>query len=116
MPDELDRHISTLIAVVTVLATIFGAYLKIKNQLDGLGVRVNETERDLARQRGQIEGIKDEFSDDRLAIMTQLHNSEKNAAEREARLREQLARIEEPMNIDRMIGSAIQKLEMRRAQ
>lgn len=111
--DEISSYVDTAIAVLLVLAAIFTAYWTVKNQVNGLGVRVNELEKAHSKLDGEVSTMRDDLRDDRLAIMSMLHNSEKNAADREAKLREQLARIEERINIDRMIESAITKLNRR---
>lgn len=113
--EDVRGLIATGISLVVALSAVFAAYWKARNQIDGLGQRTNEAEKDIAALNARVGSLKDEISDDRLAIMTLLHNSEKSAAEREMRLREQLARIEERMNIDRMIDSAIRKLDMKRS-
>lgn len=114
--DDIRGLIATGISLLIALATVFGAYWKARNQIDGLGQRTNEAEKDIASLRGQVGALKDEIRDDRLAIMTQLHNSEKAAQERESRLREQLARIEERMNVDRMVEMAVKKLDLKRGE
>jgi hypothetical protein len=43
--------------------------------------------------------------------MSTLHASEKAAAERDARMREELARISERLNIERMVQSVVRNMK-----
>jgi hypothetical protein len=57
-----------------------------------------------------IEAITDELRADRLAVMSTLHSNEKAASERDAQNREKLARIEERLDIERLVKSVVRNL------
>lgn len=65
--------------------------------------RVASTEREL-------DTLSTELREERLAVMTMLHNNEKAAAERDAMTREELAAIRERLNIERMVHSVVKSM------
>lgn len=84
------------------------ANLKIEQGVSGTD-RTTMREK-IAANAASITSIKEEIQTDRLAVMTQLHNNEKAAAERDAALRERLASITERLDIERMIASVVRNM------
>jgi septal ring factor EnvC (AmiA/AmiB activator) len=72
--------------------------------------RSNMRER-IATNAKAIDGLAEELRADRLAVMSTLHANEKAAAERNAIMREELARIGERLNIERMIQSVVRSMK-----
>jgi hypothetical protein len=66
----------------------------------------------IAGNAANIRSLQDELQSDRLAVMTTLHNNEKAAAERDAKTREELARISERLDIERMVTSVVRNLKV----
>lgn len=66
----------------------------------------------IARNEASISALTEELAQERLAVMTTLHNNEKAAAERDAQTREQLARISERLDIERMVTSVVRNLKV----
>lgn len=58
-----------------------------------------------------IDAVKEELSEERLAVMTTLHNNERAAAERDAQLREQLAGLKERMDIQRIVRNVVSEFK-----
>lgn len=57
----------------------------------------------------RIDALREELRDDRLAIMSQLHASEKHASERDATLRVELSKLKERLNINEMIRTVVRE-------
>lgn len=64
----------------------------------------------IGRNSAAIAALREELQEERLAVMTTLHNNEKAAAERDAQTRERLAQISERLDIERMVTSVVRAL------
>lgn len=64
----------------------------------------------LASTERELETLSAELREERLAVMTMLHNNEKAAAERDARTREELAAIRERLHIEKMVQSVVKSM------
>jgi predicted nucleic acid-binding Zn-ribbon protein len=135
LPQTLNQWLIAIGTVVVWTFTAWRMYYKLANDLNRVGERVNSVEISctttgvevnnlkLEQQRSiddrgnlrekiaatarSVEEMREEIRDDRLAVVTMLHNSDKSAAERDAVLREQLARVQERLNIEEMIKSVV---------
>lgn len=58
-----------------------------------------------------LEALTEELREERLAVITMIHNNEKAAAERDTTLRVELAGIRERLNIETMIKSVVRNLK-----
>lgn len=67
----------------------------------------------IGRNSAAIAALREELQEERMAVLTTLHNSEKAAAERDALLRERLGRIDERLDIERMVSSVVKALNNR---
>lgn len=65
----------------------------------------------VASSERELETLSSELREERLAVMTMLHNNEKAAAERDARTREELAAIRERLHIEKMVQSVVRNLK-----
>jgi septal ring factor EnvC (AmiA/AmiB activator) len=65
----------------------------------------------IAASEKEIETLGAELREERLAVMSMLHANERAAAERDAQTREQLARISERLNIERMVQSVVRNMK-----
>jgi predicted nucleic acid-binding Zn-ribbon protein len=70
----------------------------------------------LASTERELETLSTELREERLAVMTMLHNNEKAAAERDARTREELAAIRERLHIEKMVQSVVRNMRGHNAQ
>lgn len=123
------------VELITGIFVIAGVWWKLDSKVNGFGKRADQAAIDasaakalgdklvleldnahsdrsdlrerIATVETMIDGVKEELSEERLAVMTTLHNNEKAAAERDAQLREQLARLTERMDIQRMIRTVV---------
>lgn len=64
----------------------------------------------VASSERELETLSSELREERLAVMTMLHNNEKAAAERDAMTREELAAIRERLNIERMVHTVVKSM------
>lgn len=65
----------------------------------------------IAANATSINTLKEDMQTERLAVMTTLHNNERSAAERDASTREQLARISERLDIERLVTVVVRNLQ-----
>jgi hypothetical protein len=72
--------------------------------------RIAMRERTAADTAG-IRVLQEELQQERLLVMTTLHNNERTSAERDARTREELARISERLDIERMVTTVVRNLK-----
>lgn len=114
-----------------VIVAISSVYWRLTNKVNGFGERVNSVELLAAQTKILVEkitvqsevilaeraairerlagleilaaGIKEELAEERMAVMTTLHNNERAAAERDAGMREELAKLTERIDIPQMI-------------
>lgn len=140
LPQTLNQWLGVLVVVVGWTFAMWRAYAKLSNDANRIGERVNNVETyctshgteivnlKLEQQRSaddrgnmreriaasekEIETLGSELREERLAVMTMLHNNEKAAAERDAHTREELARINERLNIERMIQSVVRNMRI----
>lgn len=61
----------------------------------------------VAMNAASIKDLQSAVQEDRLAVMATLHANERAAAERDAKTREELARISERLDIERMVASVV---------
>lgn len=113
------------------------AWWKLTAKINGFGARTTETdktavaahtlgeklliefegarqERIQLRERivtaeANVKKLGEELSEERLAVMATLHSNERAASERDATLREQLAVLNERMNIDRIVRTVVRE-------
>jgi len=125
------------ITLILTIAGITGIWWKLDAKVNGFGERTNKAEKDAtaalaisdkavleiqlgATERAEIrdrvasvetkvDAIKEELSEERLAIMATLHENERASAERDAQLREKLAQITERMDIQRIVKTVVQE-------
>jgi hypothetical protein len=64
----------------------------------------------IGRNSAAIAALREDLQEERVAVMTTLHNNEKAAAERDAQMRERLASITERLDIERMVTSVVRAL------
>lgn len=135
LPSTLNQWLAAIAVVGGWIVISWRAMLAIKTDLNNVGSRVNELELSKAKHLTEIENLKleqqrsiddrnnmrerlagnsrsidelrDEIRDDRLAVLTTLHNNEKAAAERDAVLRESLARLQERVNIEELVRAVV---------
>lgn len=138
-PQTLNQWLAAIGVVFVWGLAVWRAYAKLTNDINQVGERVNEIKvsdatkgteitnikleqqrlkdnQDAMRERisaneKEIETVGNELREERLAVMTMLHNNEKAAAERDARTREELAAIRERLNIEKMVQSVIRNLK-----
>lgn len=123
------------IELIVLIFAVAGVWWKLDTKVNGFGARADDAARDataakavgdklvlelenahndradlrerVATVEAMIDAVKEDLSEERLAVMTTLHNNEKAAAERDAKLREELARLTERMDIQRMIRTVV---------
>lgn len=121
------------------LIAIAGIWWKLETKVNGFGTRTTEAEhnaiaaksiaekavleiqmamdeRNQIRDRvssveTKVDAIKEELSEERLAVMSTLHDNERAAAERDAQLREKLAQLTERIDINRIIRTVVQEFK-----
>lgn len=136
---ELTLGIRDVIWVIGVVISGSAIWWKQNGKINGFGKRVDNVEiasaaslklgdklvlelENAHNERGElrervaqvetlIDAIKEELSEERLAVMTTLHNNERAAAERDAQLREQLAGLRERMDIQRIVKTVVQEFK-----
>jgi hypothetical protein len=144
LPATLNQWLGAAAIIIGWTVIVWRAMLSIKTDLNNVGTRVNSLElscnkntvetdnlkleqqrsiddRNTMRERvagnaRSLDELRDEIRDDRIAVLTTLHNNEKAAAERDAILRESLARLQERINVEEMIKGAVRALGQRNAQ
>ena len=125
------------IQLAGLIAAIAGIWWKLDAKVNGFGERANKAEKDAtaalaiadkavleiqmaSTERAEIrdrvssvetkvDAIKEELSEERLAVMSTLHENERAAAERDAQLREKLAQITERIDINRIVKTVVQE-------
>lgn len=135
LPNTLNQWLGAIAIIVTWTLIAWRHSVKVTTDLNNVGTRVNSLELTNERQSTDIDNLKlelqrsvddrnnmrerlagntrsidelrDEIRDDRLAVLTTLHNNEKAAAERDAVLRESLARLQERVNIEELVRAVI---------
>lgn len=70
----------------------------------------NSMRENIAANKASVRALSEELQQERLAVMSTLHANEKSAAERDAKTREELARISERLDIERMVSSVVRAL------
>lgn len=91
-------------------------------RVNGLGSRVDSNENLAKEERTNIRervahleattsAIKEELSEERLAVMTMLHNNERAAAERSASLQAEVARLTERIDIQRIVRTVVSEFK-----
>jgi chromosome segregation ATPase len=65
----------------------------------------------IGRNSAAIAALREDLQEERMSVMTTLHNNEKAAAERDAQMRERLASITERLDIERMVTSVVRALQ-----
>lgn len=118
-----------------ILLAIAGVWYKLENKVNGLGTRTTEAkenaiaakliadkcvmddqiataERAEIRERiaaceTSVDNLHEELTQERLAVMSTLHANERAAAERDASLRVELAKLTERVDINRIIRSVV---------
>lgn len=126
-----------VIEAIGLILTVSAIYWKLNNTVNNFGERATNAERDAiaaktiadkalleiqlaAEERNQIrdrvssvetkvDTIKEELSEERLAVMSTLHANESAAAERDAQLREKLAQLTERIDINRIVKTVVQE-------
>jgi septal ring factor EnvC (AmiA/AmiB activator) len=135
LPTTLNQWLGATAILVGWTLIAWRHSVKVTTDLNNVGTRVNELElknksheteidnlkltmqrsiddRNTMRERiasnaRSLEELRDEIRDDRLAVLTTLHNNERAAAERDAGLRVQLAQLQERINIEELVKSVI---------
>jgi len=130
-------NIKDAIAILVFVLGLSAAWWKLTEKINGHGKRTTEAsdtatkaytlaekllvefegarqERIQLRERivtveANVVKLGEELSEERLAVMTTLHNNERAASERDATLREQLAVLNERMNIDRIVRTVVRE-------
>jgi chromosome segregation ATPase len=125
------------ITLAGIIVAIAGVWWKLDAKVNGFGERANKAEKDAtaalaisdkavleiqmaSTERAEIrdrvssvetkvDAIKEELSEERLAVMATLHENERAAAERDAQLREKLAQITERIDIQRIVKTVVQE-------
>lgn len=136
---ELTLGIRDVVWVIGIVISGTAIWWKQNGKINGFGKRVDDVEvasaaclklgdkmvlelENAHNERGElrervaqvetlIDAIKEELSEERLAVMTTLHNNERAAAERDAQLREQLAGLRERMDIQRIVKTVVQEFK-----
>lgn len=138
LPQTLNQWLTAagILAGWTVVAWRF--FNKLSTDVNNVGERVNTVEKSCASHGTEIQNLKLEqqrsiddrgnmreriaasekeietlgleLREERLAVMSTLHASEKAAAERDAATREQLARISERLNIEQMVQAVVRNM------
>jgi len=138
MPDNLAEWVVSLGTILAWIISLWKVWDKLHTQVNNVGTRVNFLE--LAKERHEteisnlilnmqrsiddrgvirenvasntkaIEAMDDQMREDRLAVMQTLHDNERAASERNAVLRESMARLEERLNVEMMIKSVVRNL------
>ncbi len=132
---SLTLGIRDVVWIVGIVLTGSAIWWKQNSKINGYGKRVDQVEIDSAaalklgyklvlelqgaandrselRERVAsvetvVDAIKEELSEERLAVMTTLHNNEKAAADRSADLQKQIAVLTERMDINRIVRSVV---------
>lgn len=94
-----DAIVTIVLAVLAYMGTIWKVYSKLIEKLNGQGGRIDAVEFVSNENKVKIETLKEQVSEERTALMTQMFNNEKAAAERHADLREQLGRLDERLKM-----------------
>lgn len=121
------------------IVSLWRVWDKLHTQLNNVGSRVNELElsdgkqdtqldslnlsmqrsvddrnvirENVARNTKALEAMDDQIREDRIAVMQTLHDNERAASERNAVLRESMARLEERLNIEMMVKSVVRNFK-----
>lgn len=91
-------------------------------RVNGLGSRVDANENLAKEERTNIRervahleatttAIREELSEERLAVMTMLHNNERAAAERAANLQAEVARLTERIDVQRIVRTVVSEFK-----
>lgn len=127
------------ILTVTFAFGIWRSWVHMSNRLNAYGKRVGKVEencvaynkdienmkleqdrarneRDAIRTVAMAAGVKadalqQELTNERLAVMSTLHQNETAAAERDANLRERLARMDERLNVRAMVTQVVREMK-----
>jgi chromosome segregation ATPase len=141
MKGQVDwiRVAEFLILIVGFAFSVWRAWVAMNTKLNGMGERVNEIKSSCTSHQTDIENIKreqelsrverteireraaqaltkidtmrEEIAEERLAIQSTLHANEKAASERDAQLRERLARIDERLNVREMVSQVVREFK-----
>lgn len=126
-----------LVMGVAYAFALWRAWVKLVDKVDGLGGRVSKVEENctkhgtdldnVKREQGhareeraslaqavasntaKIESIKETIQQERLEVMSTLHANERAAAERDASLRYELGRLQERLDIQRIVKGALKE-------
>ncbi len=135
LPNTLNQWLAAIGIIGGWIIWSWRVGLTIKTDLNNVGTRINSTEIESTRHETEIANLKlelqrsiddrniirekvagntksldelrDEIRDDRLAVIATLHINEKTASERDAVLRETLARLQERINIEEIVRSVV---------
>lgn len=138
-PESVNEWLAIVGALALWIGVWWRAWTKITSDVNQVGTRVNETRDNCTTHTSEINSLKleqqqsrddrtnmreriaansqaikalsEEQQADRIAVMTQLFNNEKAAAERDAQTREALAAIRERLNIEQMVKSVVRNFK-----
>jgi septal ring factor EnvC (AmiA/AmiB activator) len=102
-----ERANETKSLCATHAAAVADIKLELQRSMDDRAIMREK----IATNAKAIEAVTDELRADRLAVMSTLHANEKAASERDAQNREKLARIEERLDIERMVKNVVRSLK-----
>src|SRR5678815_1256499 len=136
IPDaSLNFTLRDIIELVGVILTISAVWWKLDAKVNGFGERTTKAQEDatasrtlaekcmlddqvgtaeraeirerIAANETSVDNLHEELTQERLAVMSTLHANERAAAERDASLRVELAKLTERVDINRIIRSVV---------
>lgn len=97
--------VSIFISIITFLSIGWKAWASITTTVNNFGQRLNRAERDVASHDAEINSLRNELRSERDLLVTTMHNNERAAAERHAQLQVQFARLEERLDVEKLVSS-----------
>jgi hypothetical protein len=128
-----------IIELVTIVIAIAGIWYRLENKVNGYGKRTDQAQADasaaktladkcviddqvataeraeirerIAANETSVDNLHEELAQERLAVMSTLHANERAAAERDANLRVELAKLTERVDINRIVRSVVSEFK-----
>lgn len=107
----LTATISVVISLTLFLSIGWKAWAKLTTMVNNFGDRLNRTELDVKSNETEIIAIRNELRFERDMIFTTMNNNETKASERHADLRVQFARMEERLDIEKLVRAITREVK-----